>query len=257
MSSTATTLRPYVLSIAGFDPSGGAGLVADAKAFEAQGVYGLTVATAITVQHESVFRKVEWLDKELIKEQVKLLLEQYPIHYCKIGLIEHWEVLQELVDLLRASNPSIYIVVDPIFRASAGFDFGHATSLEDLMAWLPRIDLLTPNAQELAKINPSQKDLSVTAQQLAKRTTVLYKGGHNVEQKGVDVLFYSGKQWVLPPPFLSAHEKHGSGCVLSASIVGQLAKGLPIWEACQVAKNYTTQFLTSNPSLLGYHYNNK
>lgn len=255
MSSIATTLRPYVLSIAGFDPSGGAGLVADAKALEAQGAYGLTVATAITVQHESVFRKVEWLDKQLIKEQLQLLLEQYPIHYCKIGLIENWELLQELVELMKSYHSSMYIVVDPIFRASAGFDFKHATSLEDLMTWLPNIDLLTPNAQELAVMNPSQKELLITAQQLAKKTAVLYKGGHNVTQKGVDVLLCKEQQFVLPPPFLSAYEKHGSGCVLSASIVGQLAKGLPLLEACRAAKKYTTSFLNSNPNLLGYHTN--
>lgn len=256
MSSTKTVLRPYALSIAGFDPSGGAGLVADAKAMEAQGVYGLTVATAITVQHESAFEQVKWLDSTLIISQLKILLKQYPIHFCKIGLIENWDLLQLVVATLRSLQPAIFIVVDPIFRASAGFDFEHSTSSEALKAWLPSINLLTPNAQELARMDTSGKDLLTTAQELANYTAILYKGGHNKVQKGVDILLHEGASYKLQPSHLSAYEKHGSGCVLSASIVAQLAKGKTLPEACSVAKQYITPFLDSNPSLLGYHYNN-
>ena len=252
MSSPKTT-RPYTLSIAGFDPSGGAGLVADAKAMEAQGAYGLTVATAITVQHESVFERVQWVEPTLIIQQLTLLLQRYPVHYCKIGLIENWQVLQVLTAALRQLQPQLFIVVDPIFRASAGFDFEHQTSLQALQAWLPQIDLLTPNAQELAKMAPKADTLLATAEKLAQWTSILYKGGHNVLQKGVDILLTQGQVHYLPPPHLSNYEKHGSGCVLSASIVAQLAQGLPLLEACRVAKAYTTQFLDSNPSLLGYH----
>lgn len=257
MSETTTTIRPYALSIAGFDPSGGAGLVADAKAMEAQGVYGLTVATAITVQHESVFERVEWVDKELIVQQIKLLFQQYPIEFCKIGLVQNWEVLQLITKTLRELAPSIFIVVDPIFRASAGFDFEHQTTLEALTTWLPSINLLTPNAQELARIARPETSFLQTAEELAQYTAILYKGGHNVAQKGVDILLHQEDVYYLPPPFLSPYEKHGSGCVLSASLVAHLAKGLDLLAACKAAKEYTTQFLASNPSLLGYHYNNK
>lgn len=256
MSSITTALRPYVLSIAGFDPSGGAGLVADAKAMEAQGVYGLTVATAITVQHESAFEQVEWLDSTLIINQIKILFQQYPIHFCKIGLIEHWELLQLVVDTLKSLQPTIFIVVDPIFRASAGFDFKHSTSLEALKTWLPSIHLLTPNTQELARMDASGKDLQTIAQELAQYTSILHKGGHNEVQKGVDILWYEGKSYALQPTHLSAYEKHGSGCVLSASIIAQLAQGKSLLDACRAAKHYITSFLDSNPSLLGYHYYN-
>ncbi|MGH1335197.1 MAG: hydroxymethylpyrimidine/phosphomethylpyrimidine kinase [Aureispira sp.] len=256
MAGNTASRRPYTLSIAGFDPSGGAGLVADAKAMEAQGAYGLTVATAITVQHESVFERVEWLDQELILQQIGLLMTQYPIQFCKIGLMENWDVLQSVTQHLRALQPTIFIVVDPIFRASAGFDFEHATSVEALAAWLPTIDLLTPNAQELARMAVSPNDLLATAEELAQQTSILYKGGHNVEQKGVDILLHQGEQHQLPPLYLSPYEKHGSGCVLSASIIAHLAQGKTLLEACKTAKLYTTQFLNSTPSLLGYHYHN-
>lgn len=256
MSSTTTTLRPYVLSIAGFDPSGGAGLVADAKAMEAQGVYGLTVATAITVQHESVFEEIEWLDSDLIISQIKILFKRYSIRFCKIGLIKNWDLLQLIVTTLRSLQPAIFIVVDPIFRASAGFDFKHTTSSEALKTWLPSINLLTPNAQELARMDVSGKNLLRMAQELASYTAILYKGGHNEVQKGVDILLYEGTHYDLKPTHLSTYEKHGSGCVLSASIVAHLARGKNLVEACQAAKKYITSFLDSNSSLLGYHFSN-
>lgn len=250
---------PYVLSIAGLDPSAGAGLVADAKAIEAQGAYGLTVATAITAQHESRFETVHWLAWDWIQEQIEVLLAKYPVQYCKIGLIENWDTLSKMTQLLKKLNPDIRLIVDPIFRASAGFEFHQATSLADLKAWLSQIYLLTPNALELAQIGGTATP-EQTAQDLAAYCHVLYKGGHRTEQLGAD-LYYPQKQpleesipFVLAPEGQSPYEKHGSGCVLSAAIAAQLALGKPLLEACQLAKTYTYHFLLSSPSLLGWHF---
>jgi hydroxymethylpyrimidine/phosphomethylpyrimidine kinase len=246
--------RPYALSIAGFDPSGGAGFLADAKAMEVQEVYALTVATAITVQHESVFEAVEWVKVDLIKQQIKLLFQRYPVRFCKIGLIENWEVLSEITNLLLSLNPSIKIVVDPIFRASAGFNFHQNVGLEDLKEWLKNIYLLTPNAQELARINAKESDLMNVAHSLSRYCNVLYKGGHNETQKGTDFLFVGNEVSELSPKEIVRYEKHGSGCVLSAVIVANLALGHDLQEACEKAKEYITRFLNSNETLLGYHY---
>lgn len=246
--------RPYALSIAGFDPSGGAGFLADAKAMEAEGVYALTVATAITVQHESVFQGIEWVKVDLIKQQIKLLFQKYPVKFCKIGLIESWTVLSEISNLLLSLNPSIKIVVDPIFRASAGFDFHDNVSIEHLKKWLKNIYLLTPNAQELARINERETNLMDAAKSLAEYCNVLYKGGHNEAQKGTDFLFVGNEVHELPPKQIVQYEKHGSGCVLSAAIVANLALGHDLYTACKNAKTYITRFLNSNETLLGYHY---
>lgn len=246
--------RPYALSIAGFDPSGGAGFLADAKTMEAHGIYGLTVATAITVQHESVFQKVEWVNVDLIKQQIILLFQKYPVNFCKIGLIENWLVLSEITNLLLSLNPAVKIIVDPIFRASAGFDFHQNVSIRHLENWLANIYLLTPNAQELARINEKEPDLMEVAQSLSEYCNVLYKGGHNELQKGTDFLFIGDKIHKLAPKEIVLHEKHGSGCVLSAAIVANLALGDDLLMACKKAKNYITHFLNSNKSLLGYHY---
>lgn len=246
--------RPYALSIAGFDPSGGAGFLADAKAMEAHKVYALTVATAVTVQHESVFQAVEWMKVDLIKQQINLLFQQYPIKFCKIGLIENWDVLLEVTNLLLILNPTIKIVVDPIFRASAGFDFHKNVNIEHLKKWLLNIYLLTPNAQELARINEKESDLMEVAHELSGYCNILYKGGHNETQKGTDFLFTGQKIQELTPKEIVPYEKHGSGCVLSAAIVANLALGHDLYTACEKAKAYITRFLNSNETLLGHHY---
>jgi hydroxymethylpyrimidine/phosphomethylpyrimidine kinase len=246
--------RPYALSIAGFDPSGGAGFLADAKTMEAHKVYALTVATAVTVQHESVFQAVEWVKVDLIKQQINLLFQKYPVSCCKIGLIENWDVLLEITNLLLALNPRIKIVVDPIFRASAGFDFHENVNIEHLKKWLLNIYLLTPNAQELARINEKESDLMDVAHSLSEYCNILYKGGHNETQKGTDFLFAGHKIHELTPTEIVPYEKHGSGCVLSAAIVANLALGHDLYTACEKAKAYITRFLNSNETLLGYHY---
>ena len=115
--------RPYVLSIAGYDPCGGAGVLADIKTFETIGVYGLAVTTGITYQNDHKFAGVHWLSKKKIKNQLYPLLEAYKVEYVKIGLIESLEVQSEVIELLLGYNNDIKIIWDPILKASAGFSF--------------------------------------------------------------------------------------------------------------------------------------
>src|SRR5688572_10391715 len=115
--------RIYALSIAGLDPSAGAGLLADIKTFQAFGVYGLGICSGLTIQHESRFDNVEWIDMEIIREQLMLIAMKYPIDVVKVGLIESLDSMLELVTLLKQVNPSVKIIWDPVVRASAGFRF--------------------------------------------------------------------------------------------------------------------------------------
>ena len=125
--------RPYVLSIAGFDPSGGAGILADIKTMEALQVQGFGVATSLTYQNENAFLGLHWISLERIIAQLKPLISIYPISVVKIGLIESPTVLQGLLNYLKENLPSVRIVWDPILRASAGFDF-HKGGIESLRA---------------------------------------------------------------------------------------------------------------------------
>ena len=245
--------RPFALTIAGFDPSGGAGLLADIKTFEAHQIYGLGVCTALTVQHENRFDSVQWVDNELIIEQAKLLFEKYDIQYVKIGLIKSLEDLSKIINALMSWNPEIIIIWDPILKASAGFNFHDEINAITFKTILKQIYLLTPNLPEVnllvnGSINTEQK-----AQILAKNCAVFLKGGHSDLDESKDVLFYQNQRFEYVAKRIEQGEKHGSGCVLSSAITANLAKGLPLTKACEEAKKYITAFLGSNNSLLGYH----
>ena len=118
-----TNKRPKVLTIAGFDPSAGAGVLADVKTFENIGVYGFAVTTSITYQNENKFGDVKWLSIKQIKNQIYPILELHKIEFVKVGLIEDFKTLSAIIELLKAHNPTIKIIWDPILRASAGFNF--------------------------------------------------------------------------------------------------------------------------------------
>ena len=120
-----STKKPYVLSIAGFDPSAGAGVLADIKTFESNGVYGFGVASALTWQNDIEFEKVEWIDYYKIIQQISVLLRRFDIQYVKIGLIESLHVLNELTRFLKERIKNPVIIYDPILKASAGFVFHH------------------------------------------------------------------------------------------------------------------------------------
>ena len=115
--------RPYILSIAGFDPSGGAGLVADCKTFEALKCQGLSVYTANTIQTDNEFIDCVWTDIEIIKKQITTLFNRFKIDVVKIGIVEDWQTMSEIVDLLISFNAEVKIIVDPVLSASANFNF--------------------------------------------------------------------------------------------------------------------------------------
>ncbi len=245
---------PYTLTIAGFDPSGGAGLLADIKTMEQHQVYGFGVCTALTVQNDVSFQSVDWQSFSLIEKQLNLLICNFSVNFCKIGLVENWEVLNLIIDYLQNHNPNIRIVLDPIFRASAGFEFHEHKQLKYLEKIFKKIYLITPNLPELEAM-AGGGDSKFILNLMSKYCHVLLKGGHHLSEKGTDYLYYKNQVIKLKPSLSASYEKHGSGCVLSAAIVSNLAKGYSLAESCRKAKIYMANFLDSNSSLLGYHFN--
>lgn len=244
--------RPYVLSIAGYDASAGAGVLADVKTMENIGVYGLAVTTCITYQNDHKFDGVHWLSEKKIKNQLYPILEAYKIEYAKIGLIENMETLGSIVELLHSYNPSIKIIWDPILRASAGFDFHKKIPKKLIQHILSELQFITPNWNEV-KLLSQEKDVVVGAEKLAQKCNVYLKGGHNIETPATDLIWIQQKLDILHPTAITELSKHGTGCVLSSALAAYLALGNPIHKACALAKAYTYQFLISNKSNLGYH----
>lgn len=235
--------RPYTLSIAGIDPSAGAGLLSDIKTFEQLKVYGLGVPTANTIQTEDKFFANQWLASSYVIEGVSRMIHSYDVRAVKIGIIENDSLLFEVVDIITRKDPDIQIVWDPVMKASSTFNF--QTSWVISHSLLKKITVVTPNKEEwdTMKIN---EDFS--------ETTILLKGGHDPKEKGKDVLMRGDDVIEIPPKLQQdLPAKHGSGCVFSSALTAYLAHGNELETACNYAKEYVEHYLSSSKSLLGYH----
>ena len=239
--------RPVVVSIAGFDPSGGAGILADIKTFEQHQVYGLGVLTANTIQSDEKVMQVEWIPVRKIKEQLQVLLDRWNPEWFKIGIVESSEVLLELIQFIIQHNIYAKFIWDPVLQSSSGYQF--FKSEHDLEVLLQHITVLTPNLPEFdCLIGSSEKAL-----ELSYKRMIYQKDGHREEALlGQDVLFWNGDKYFFEP-LNRTFAKHGSGCILSSAICANFASGIQPHLAFEKAKQYTEKVLSSNPSLLGWH----
>ena len=246
--------RPIVLTIAGFDPSGGAGVLADTKTFEQHKVYGFAINTANTIQTENEFLKIQWTSIDFVLESIKTLLGNYVIKVVKIGIIPSLDYLSQIILCLKKHYPYIKIIWDPILISSSNFKFLSLKNQISLIEILQQIDLITPNYDEIKHFNSKEKDSKAIAKFYSNYCAILLKGGHNSNEIGVDYLYLQNTVQKYLPKTDNCHEKHGSGCVLSAAITANLALGQNLKTACKNAKKYTENYLQSNPSKLGFHH---
>lgn len=249
-------VRKNILTIAGFDPSGGAGCLADIKSFEANKTLGYAVQTALTIQNKDTFDKIYWNTKEQIIQQLDILYKSTNFEFVKIGLVENLDSLQLLVDYILSKNNQSIIVWDPILKVSAGYKIHDDLDYTLVKKLLKKITIITPNFNECSLIFGTNKlaSLKVIIDEINGAKLVL-KGGHNEVNKGKDFLFIPGKEVVSfnPKPTHHISEKHGSGCVFSSVLIANLAKGSPLSKSVLRTKRYMENFLSSTTDLLGYH----
>lgn len=248
-----TTQRPYVLSIAGFDPSSGAGVTADIKTFEMNKVMGLGVTTAITYQNESEFISVDWLNFTQLEKQLDVLLKKYSPVFVKIGLIENFNVLAQLISKLKEKIPGVKIIWDPVLSASAGFIFHDKTDQEKIHSILQNIYLVTPNIPEARQLFGKTIPAEIQKELDTNNCAVLLKGGHSEGDEATDFLIEEQVITTFSSSRIANNTKHGTGCVLSSAITAGLASGQSLKVAIRNAKNYTLRIIESNKGLLGYH----
>lgn len=241
--------RPYVISIAGFDPSGGAGLLSDCKTFEQSKVIGLGVCTALTLQTASQCLSLEWRPVDEVTEAIQVLMENYPVSAVKIGIVKDADFLSKIVETVQKNNSKVKIVWDPVLKSSSEFVFFDPETLPQLKNTINKLSLITPNYNEynVLKENNFLPD--------THQCSLLIKGGHREDHLGTDILVEKETEIVLQPKGGSEDyfPKHGSGCVLSSAITAELAKGQSMETACVQGKLYIEKFLKSNSSLLGTH----
>ena len=243
-------IRPFCLSIAGFDPSGGAGILADIKTFEKIKVQGLAVLTSDTIQTEDTFLAVKWKEPVEILRQLETLIKAYQLKFIKIGLIENADSLLLVLQSIRKHNPKCNIIWDPIIAPTAENQMDKSRFDEKIDEILKNIDFITPNINEYHQIF-GKRDASQVSSETG--TGIILKGGHSAEQKGKDLFYYQGKTFSLNPKIQTAYAKHGSGCILSSAFTAYLATGHKPLKALVRAKDFVEKRIVSNKGLLSYY----
>jgi hydroxymethylpyrimidine/phosphomethylpyrimidine kinase len=248
-------MTPTALTIAGSDPSGGAGLQADLKTFHQHQVYGMAVVTLVTAQNTRAVSRLEVLDAELVSQQLDAVLSDIPPGAVKTGALGNAAVVEVVAS--RAARLTCPLVVDPVMVSK----HGHALLSEDAVRaftekLLPVTTLLTPNAHEAqALLKVSVRTLAEAkdaARRLADRgpKSVLVKGGH-LEGDAVDVLFHDGVLHEFHAPRLPSLHTHGTGCTYAAAITAWLARGQPLPEAAARAKAWLSEAIRTAPGVGG------
>jgi len=245
--------KPVALTIAGSDPSGGAGIQADLKTFHQFGVYGMSVITLVTVQNTQRVEAVEPLPARLVRAQLEAVVEDIPPHAAKTGALGTAEIIETIAEAAREF--SFPLVVDPVMLSKHGAPL-LAEDARGALArrLLPLAYLLTPNLDEAAELagmpvcDPDAMDLA--AKRLAELgpKAVLVKGGH-LSGDAVDVLFYRGRLRRFSAPRIASRGAHGTGCTYSAAITAELAKGSDLEAAIERAKHYITRAIAASPAL--------
>jgi hydroxymethylpyrimidine/phosphomethylpyrimidine kinase len=243
------------LTIAGSDPSGGAGIQADLKTFHQQGVYGTSVVTLVTVQNTIRVSDIELLSPEIVGKQIDAVLEDIPPAAAKTGALGNSDIVRLVAE--RARSFSFPLVVDPVMISKHGnplMTVEARTVLEEML--LPHAYLITPNlheAGELAKM-PVRDLVSMESAAVAIAEkgayAVLIKGGH-LEGEAIDLLYCNGIVRQFRSPRIDTRHTHGTGCTYSACITAELAKGNDLETAVGIAKKYIARAIEMNPGLGG------
>ncbi|MDP8991335.1 MAG: bifunctional hydroxymethylpyrimidine kinase/phosphomethylpyrimidine kinase [Acidobacteriota bacterium] len=245
---------PVALTIAGSDPSGGAGLQADLKTFHRFGVYGEAVVTLITVQNTRGVTRVSTLDPELVAAQIRAVLEDIPPQAAKVGALGSREIVEAVAR--EAGHFSFPLIVDPVMISKHGARLLDEAASRALMEQLlPRTFLLTPNLDEAAALTglvvEDRDGMARAAQKLASfgAANVLIKGGH-LSGDALDLLYFNGGEIrEFTAPRIETRHTHGLGCTYSAAIAAELAKGTRLVDAVARAKLFITGALRNAPGL--------
>jgi len=247
---------PTALSIAGSDPSGGAGIQADLKTFSALGVYGMTAITALTVQNTQGVSGIHPVPAAFVAEQITALFADIRINTVKIGMIAHAKIAHAIADVL-AKHPDTPVVLDPVMVAKGG----HALLEEEAIIavkekLLPLATILTPNLEEAAKLlempvasDRTQMEAQGKALLALGSKAILMKGGHLESTESPDLLLMHEETIWLESVRVETPNTHGTGCTLSSAIASEIAKGETLTEAVKNAKSYVHAAITAADSL--------
>lgn len=231
------------LTIAGSDSGGGAGIQADLKSFSANGVYGMSVITAITAQNTVGVEGVEDVSPKMVSQQLDAVLTDLPVDAVKIGMVSRTETIQIIKEKLEYYQPR-WIVVDPVMISKSGHHLLHPDAKEALIqALIPLASVVTPNIKEAENLADasieSEEDMEKAARDIYDlgSKSVLVKGGH-LTGDPTDILFDGDSVHKFPGDRMQTKNTHGTGCTLSSAIAAYLAQGDELTTAVEKGKQY-------------------
>jgi len=234
-----------VLTIAGSDCSGGAGIQADLKTMCAMGVYGMSVITAVTVQNTRAVYDVQEISPEIVGKQIDAIFEDIPVDAVKIGMVSNANIIRMIRDKL-VQNSAKHIVVDPVMVSKSGYHLLRPEAVAAMSELIAIADIVTPNIPEAelltGSVISSREDMARAAREIGGMgaKAVLVKGGHRTDDAS-DVLWTSRNTELYMGERIDTQNTHGTGCTLSAAIASQLALGRSTEAAVAAAKQYISQ----------------
>ena len=247
---------PRILSIAGSDSGGGAGIQADLKTFAALGCYGMTAITALTAQNTLGVRAIHGVPPDMLKSQIDAVMEDLGADAVKIGMLHSAEIVQTVADAIDR-HALKNVVLDPVMVATSGAVLIENPAIAALVSELfKRAVLVTPNLDEAAllvgKDLVSEQDMEKAAQDLLNKgaRAVLLKGGHLAGDVVSDLLLTpnSKPHWMRAPRIHTANT-HGTGCTLSSAIAAHLALGCSLLDAVEAARAYVREALEAGANV--------
>lgn len=240
-----------VMSIAGSDCSGGAGVQADLKTFEAFGVFGTSVVTVLTAQNTKGVSDIYEVTPEFVKAQIRAVMDDFEVSAIKIGMLYSAEIMQAVGESIKELD--IPIVLDPVFISKAGSSLLQADAVEAMKLLFPYVSLITPNqheAKELFGYLSGDKDSIETLQNsktpLLIKNEVLQTGG---SMRSLDRLFFQHQKRVFESEYIQTTNLHGTGCSYSSAIAAGLACGNSLEESILKAKEFINAALLSAPNI--------
>lgn len=236
-----------VLTIAGSDSGGGAGIQADLKTMSANGVYGMSVITSITAQNTKGVTAIYDLPVGIIQQQLDAVFDDFDVAAVKTGMLSSAKIVEAVSRKLQQYKVG-NLVVDPVMVAKSGHALLHSKAVEKIKTGLiPQALVVTPNVQEAERLSGLEIRTLAVARQAAKIIHklgckyVLIKGGHLLVERGTDLL-YDGRFFnMYKSEFIDTPHTHGTGCTYASAITAQLAKGKSVVDAIQAAKLYITE----------------
>lgn len=237
------------LSIAGLDPSGGAGILADCKTFHAHGIYANCVVTCITAQNPFGVINIQEIDLKVIEDEIDQILDVYPISFFKTGML-YSEDIVKLVSR-KISEYNLKAIVDPVMISESGSDLTSDNFPEYVNKYLLKKSyLITPNIHEAERLSgrkiENEEDMKSVAEYLSYDNNVVITGGH---LNGNDILCYDEKIYEIKGKLISSNNTHGTGCTYSAAITSNLIKNQGLYDACKNSNEFIQKAIKD-----GYNY---